>query len=284
VAADGSATALDEIDWVLWTGTVGLESPVEPRIRAAAATGYSYVTVSPLDIARLAEAGGPTARELGERIRDAGLKVILDPVMNWYPGGGPPRSRFAGFTPQQSLQMCADLGAVSFTAIATGHSDRPAAELAEPFGALCDQAAEHGLLVHLEFIPMTVISSLSIALEIVTRADRPNGGILFDTWHFFRGDPDFDVLARTPGERIFAVQIDDARTEVEGTLWEDTQRRLGPGQGSLDLVAAVRALADIGGLHRVGAEIISPDWAAMPMDEAAASAGELTRAVVSAAL
>lgn len=273
-----------DIDWVLWAGTVGLESPVEPRIDAAVAGGYSYLTVSPLDIARLADTGGPTASELGKRIRDAGLNVIVDPVMNWYPGGGPPRSRFAGFTPDESLRVCADLGAISFSAIATGHSDFPPAELAGPFGALCDRAADLGLLVHLEFIPMTVVANLAIALEIVISADRPNGGIVFDTWHFFRGDPDFDVLSGAPGDRIFAVQIDDAYEQVSGTLWEDTQHRLGPGQGSLDLVRAVRALAEIGGLRRIGAEIISPEWAAMPMNEAAASAAELTRTVVAAAL
>ena len=41
-------------------------------------------------------------------------------------------------------------------------------------------------------------------------ADRANGGIVFDTWHFFRGDPDFDLLATVPGDRIYCVQIDDA--------------------------------------------------------------------------
>lgn len=283
-ALKGGAEDSGVIDgWVLWSGTLGLESPVLPRIAAAASNGYSHLSVSPLDIARLAETG-TTATDLGHMIHDAGLEIILDPVMNWYPDSGPARSRFSRFTPERALQMVAELGAVSLTAIATGHCNGDVAELATPFGTLCDAADELGALVHLEFIPMTVISSLAIALKIVQAADRPNAGILFDTWHFYRGDPDFDVLARTPGDLILAVQLDDARTEVEGTMWDDTQRRLAPGDGELDLVRAVRALADIGGLRRVGPEIIHPDWAAMPPGEAAALAGTRTREVVDRAL
>ena len=284
VGAVSTATAPLEVDgWVMWSGTLGLESPVEPRIGAAAAAGYTHLSVSPLDLARLADAG-TSAVEIGERIRGAGLEIVLDPLMNWYSGGGPPRSRFSRFTPQESLQMATDLGAVSVTAIGTGSCDGEPADLAEPFGALCDHAAGLGVLVHLEFIPMTVIPSLTVARQIVEGAGRSNGGILFDTWHFFRGDPDFDVLASTPGELILAVQLDDALAEVQGTLWEDTQRRLAPGDGVLDLARVVRSLADIGGLRRVGPEIIHPDWAAMPPAEAAALSGDKTRAVIADAL
>ena len=102
--------------------------------------------------------------------------------------------------------------------------------------------------------------------------------------HFYRGDPDFEVLARTPGELILAVQLDDAKREVQGTMWDDTQHRLAPGDGELDLERAVRALSDIGGLRRVGPEIIHPDWAALPPGEAAAVAGARTREVVERAL
>jgi sugar phosphate isomerase/epimerase len=269
--------------WVLWSGTVGLESPIAPRIEAAAGCGYTHLSLSPLDIVR-AEAAGTAAADVGRVVHDAGLEIILDPVMNWYAGSGPARSRFAGISAEESMRMVANLGATSVTAIATGECPGSADDLAEPFGRLCDAAADAGAVVHLEFIPMTVVRDLRTALAIVRGAGRPNGGILFDTWHFFRGDPDFELLAQTPGELIFAVQLDDALAEVEGTLWEDTQRRLAPGSGSFDLVRAVRALADIGGLRRVGPEIIHPDFAAMPAHEAAALAGERTRAVISQAL
>jgi hypothetical protein len=39
-----------------------------------------------------------------------------------------------------------------------------------------------------------------------------------DTWHFFRSHPDFELLARIPGDRIFAVQVDAAAVEVRGSF------------------------------------------------------------------
>ena len=80
---------LDDIDWVLWSGTIGLESPIPGRIEAARATGFSRLSVSPLDVAR-AQEQGTSAAELGRQLRDAGLEIVLDPVMNWY--GGAPRA------------------------------------------------------------------------------------------------------------------------------------------------------------------------------------------------
>jgi sugar phosphate isomerase/epimerase len=271
--------ALRGIGWVLWSGTVGLESPIPGRIEAALAGGYSRLSVSPLDVAR-AEEKGTSATELGRRIRDAGLEIVLDPVMNWY--GGTPRtdSRFARFPADESLRMCEALQVVSITVIGQATSELPAEEVAGPFGTFCDRAADLGAQVHLEFIPMTAIRDLATAETIVHGADRPNGGILFDTWHFFRGDPDFAVLERVPGRRIFAVQIDDAEAEPRGSMREDTQHRLLPGDGSFDLPRVVAALDRIGALRWVGPEVISPETEAMGPVEAARVAGERVRELI----
>src|SRR5829696_7339586 len=257
------AASLDDIGWVLWSGTIGLESAIRGRIEAARANGFSRLSLSPLDVAR-AEEQGTSAAELGRSIRDAGLEIVLDPVMNWY--GGAPRadSRFARFPLDEALAMAEALRVVSITLIGQATSDLPLDEVARPFRGVCDRAAAFGAQVHLEFIPMTAIPDLASAWAIVQGADRPNGGILFDTWHFFRGDPDFAVLEGVPGERIFAVQIDDAAAEVRGTMREDTQNRLLPGDGDLDLPRAVRALDRIGALRWVGPEVISPVLEAMP--------------------
>jgi sugar phosphate isomerase/epimerase len=128
------------------------------------------------------------------------------------------------------------------------------------------------------------VRNLRTAWDLVRAADRPNGGLVFDTWHFFRGEPQFDVLAGIPGDRVFCVQLDDAPAVPRGSLREETSRRLLPGDGALDLPAAIRALHRIGALRWVGPEVISPELAAMPVADAAALAMNRTRAVVDAAL
>jgi sugar phosphate isomerase/epimerase len=276
---DPANRALDDIGWVLWSGTVGLESPIAARIDAARAAGFTRLSVSPLDVARAAELGTSPA-DLGRSLRDSGLEIVLDPVMNWY--GGTPRtgSRFARFTADEALRMAEALQVVSITVIGQATSELPNDEVAGPFGAICDRAAAFGAQVHLEFIPMTTITDLAGAWTVVQGADRPNGGVLFDTWHFFRGNPDFELLERVPGDRIFAVQIDDAAAEVRASMREDTQHRLLPGDGCFDLPRAVRVLDRIGALHWVGPEVISPVTEAMAPVDAARLAGDRVRELI----
>jgi sugar phosphate isomerase/epimerase len=269
--------------YTLWAGTVGFTSPLAERFAAAAATGCRQATLSPPDVLRAAQ-DGTTAAEIGRQARDLGLDLIIDPVMNWYPDRVPSPSRFAGVSTDDALRMCEALGVTSLSAIATGSSDVPLPVLAGYFGGLCDRAAGFGARVHLEFIPFTIVRTLRIAWDLVHAAGRPNGGLVFDTWHFFRGEPEFDVLARIPGDRIFCVQLDDALAVPWGTLREETSHRLLPGDGALDLGAAIRALHRIGGLSWVGPEVISPDLAALPVAEAAALAVGRTRAILAAAL
>lgn len=275
--------SLSAVEWVLWAGTVGFQTALPERFAAAAAAGYDRVTLSPTDVERAA-AEGTSAVDIGKHAADLGLRLTVDPVMNWYPDSAPATSRFAGVGVEAALRSCADVGADSFSAIATQSSDVPLADLAEPFAGLCDAAAHFGARVHLEFIPFTIVRDLRVAWDIVRTADRPNGGLVFDTWHFYRGTPDFGVLADVPGERIYHVQIDDAPAEAEGELRQETQCRLLPGDGALDLARVVRALDAIGGLHAIGPEVISPTLARMPIREAAELALARSRAVVQEAL
>lgn len=273
----------EPLGYTLWAGTVGFTSPLAERFAAAAATGCRQATLSPPDVLRAA-ADGTTAAKIGQQARDLGLDLIIDPVMNWYPDREPSPSRFAGVTADDALRMCEALGVTSLSAIATASSDVPVPELAGYFARLCDRAAGFGARVHLEFIPFTLVRTLRIAWDLVHAADRPNGGLVFDTWHFFRGEPQFDVLETVPGDRIFCVQLDDAPAKPEGPLRQETSHRLLPGDGALDLTAAIRALHRIGALTWVGPEVISPDLAALPVLDAAALAMERTRACVTGAL
>jgi sugar phosphate isomerase/epimerase len=271
------------LGYTLWAGTVGFTSPLAERFAAAAATGCRQVTLSPPDVLRAAK-DGTTAAEIGRQARDLGLVLVIDPVMNWYPDREPSPSRFAGVSTDDALRMCEALGVTSLSAIATASSDLPVPELAGSFARLCDRAAGFGAQVHLEFIPFTIVRTLRIAWDLVRAADRPNGGLVFDTWHFFRGEPQFDVLETIPGDRIFQIQLDDARAEPTGTLREETQHRLLPGDGELDLVTAIRTLHRIGALRWVGPEVISPQLAALPVLDAATLALDRTRAFLAAAL
>lgn len=272
--------ALDDIGWVLWSGTVGLQSPLDLRIEAAVAAGCTRLSLSPLEVT-LAEERGTTPQELGRRVRAAGLEIVLDGLMNWYAGEPLTTSRTAMFTADEVLRLCAAVRAVSLTVFARPTCEVPFDEVAESFRTLCDRAAVVGTNVMLEFMPMLAIKDLSTASAIVQTADRPNGGLLFDTWHFFRGNPDFAALDELPGHRIFAVQVADGGSEARGSLAEDTFHRRLPGDGCFDLPRVLRTLDRIGALGWVGPEVISPTTAAMPPTDAARTAVSRVRDLVS---
>lgn len=265
--------------WVLWAGTVGLTGSVDERVRAAVAARCTRVSMCALDV-ETAKAGGRTAADLGRAARDARLEVLLDPVMGWHPGPSSPVSRFARFSLQDALQVALELQVVGLTVIAGPRGSVDPASLVGPFAAVCDRMADHGVQVMLEFIPMSAVPDLATAWGIVGAADRANGGLLLDTWHFFRSDPDFDLLEKVPGGKIYSVQVDDALAEPLADLREDTLNRLLPGEGSFDLDRVIQVLDRTGGLSWIGAEVLSPVVEAMGPELAAVVATDLVRDLV----
>lgn len=272
----------DDVGWVLWAGTVGLDGPLPARIEAAVAGGFDRVSLSPLDVAA-ATKEGIAVQDLGRGIRDAGLDMVLDPVMGWYsdaPAPGP----YGAFQLDDVLRMGEVLGVAALSVLGPFSPDgATASEIERRFAALCDRAGDFGAQVQLEFMPFTVIPDAQSAWSLVQGADRDNGGLVVDTWHFFRGNPDLAALETVPGDRIFAVQVSDADLEPKGSLGEDTFHRRLPGDGAFDLAALLRTLDRMDALRWVGPEVISPETAAMAPVDAARVAGERVRSLVAAA-
>jgi len=155
--------------------------------------------------------------------------------------------------------------------------------LVERFGALCDRAAEHDLLVAVEFMPFSGIADVADACALIRHSERPNAGLTVDSWHYFRGFPDVTALAAC-ADRAFMIQLDDADEEPVGELFEDTMfRRRYPGEGSFDLVGFVALLNESGAPAPKSVEILSTEHQALPLAEAARRAHDSTRAIVDAA-
>ena len=85
----------------------------------------------------------------------------------------------------------------------------PVEPAAEAFGVLCDRAAARGLQLHIEFWPGSGLD-LATALAIVRSVDRPNCGLMVDTWHLARTRGGEALVRTIPGARVTAVQISDS--------------------------------------------------------------------------
>lgn len=277
-------------DLVLCSGTLGRHTPFRTRLEAAAAAGYSAVSLWGRDYQSARDEGYSDADLVG-LLEDHGLAVAeLDPVWWWTPGAAEfsiapehdPIDVFR-FGEAELFRIAELLGARSLNAADVLGGDWTVADAAEAFAGLCDRAAEHGLLVHLEWLAWSRIPDLFTALEVVTSADRPNGGLNVDTWHCARtGTLAADLLA-VPGERVLAVQVDDGPAEAEENLIEATLHdRLLPGEGAFDLPGYLRALRTIGADAPIGVEVFSDRLHAQGPVEAARRSAEATRSLLAA--
>src|SRR4051794_7301695 len=140
------------------------------------------------------------------------------------------------------------------TSGAPWEADRWAAE----FTLLAAQAADAGARLGIEFLPWSNIPTIHEALRLVEDAGHPAGGIVVDVWHVERAGTPVAELAELPLHRIVGVELNDADTDVVGTLFEDTvDRRRYCGAGSFDLRGIIAALRAARWAGPWGVEILS---------------------------
>jgi len=275
-------------DLVLCSGTVGRGTPFRTRLEAAATAGYRGVSLWGRDYQGARDEGYSDA-DMVALLRHHGLSVAeLDPVWWWTPGGTsfsvPPELDpidVFRFGEADLFRIAELLGARSLNAAEVLGGDWSVADAAESFAGLCDRAAEHGLLVHLEWLAWSRIADLPTALEVVTLAGRPNGGLNVDTWHCARTGTTAADLMAIPAERVLAVQVDDGPAQAEENLIEATlHNRLVPGEGAFDVAGYLGSLRSIGARAPIGVEVFSDDLHALGATEAARRAAEATRALL----
>jgi sugar phosphate isomerase/epimerase len=257
--------------WVLWTGTVGFDRSLDERVEAARAAGYRAISMSPREALTLRERGVPL-EDASRKAHDAGVGIaVLDAVFSWLrPADTMTLEGTTPVTVEESVRIAGAMQIGFLNAIALRGDPLPQDAIAERFAAFCDRAAEEGCGVALEFAPHSAVPDVGAAWEVVRLAGRGNGGVLFDSWHFFRGRPDLAALRAVPGDRIFASQISDGTAEPVGHWFDETMhRRLLPGDGAFALVPLVEALAAAGALGCTGPEVISDALHALPAAEAA---------------
>ncbi len=133
-------------------------------------------------------------------------------------------------------------------------------DAAAGLAALCDRAAERGLAVSIEFLPVAGIATIADAARMLEAADRDNVGLVLDAWHWFRqaGGPDVDTLRGIPAERIHVLQLNDAPAERPDDLVVETMTaRLLPGDGDVDIHGLLDVLDGMGASPMVATEVFS---------------------------
>ncbi len=154
----------------------------------------------------------------------------------------------------------------------------PIERMVERFAGLCDRAATAGTSIALELMPWSNVTDLETASAIVAGAGRSNGGLLLDIWHIARGGIPYSAITEIPRGLVHYVELNDADTEVRGTLLEDTlNHRKFCGDGELKVAEFLDALADQGYDGPFGIEILSEQQRARPFADVANDAIKTTK-------
>lgn len=275
-------------DMVLCAGTLA-STPLPERAEVAAEAGFRGLSLF-LDDLDNARKSGLSDADIRALLKSNGLEIAeLDPLLDWTSSTGPDAritEEGRGFLRWHESDFYAaaeTVGARSINAALFVPEPIELPQLVDAFGALCDRASAHGLLVHLEFMPFSQISSVDRALEIVGAAGRSNGGIMFDVWHYFRGDSTPEALARAASS-VTATQLDDAPKQAEANLVDETMhRRRMPGEGDAGVVDIIRTLDAGGCAAPLGVEVFDDSLAALSPREIAKRAADATRRVRDAA-
>ncbi|HET9479862.1 MAG TPA: sugar phosphate isomerase/epimerase [Pyrinomonadaceae bacterium] len=125
---------------------------------------------------------------------------------------------------------------------------------------LCDIAARSNTSLAFEFIGQSDCSvpTLDLAHEIVITANRPNLGLVIDSFHFYAGGSTIEMVEALDPELIYIFHINDAENLPREQL-QDSHRLL-PGLGILPLRELLAAFRRIGYDKVASVEIFRPEY------------------------
>lgn len=218
-----------------------LELTPPEMVDCAAAAGFSHVGIrllpaTPTEPQYDIVGDTPMLREVESRLAGTGVKVLDVEIFRLRAD-----TRIRDYEPV--IATAARLGA---SELLLAGNDPDEVRLIDSFAAFCDLAARYGLGADLEFMPWTDAKDLPQAARIIERTGRENAGILIDPFHLSRSRSRIEDIAMIPPSRFHFMQFCDVPAAIPPTmdaiLAEARGERLFPGEGSVDLVALLRAV------------------------------------------
>jgi 2-keto-myo-inositol isomerase len=141
---------------------------------------------------------------------------------------------------------------------------------------LADIAAKHNVALAFEFLGQTdcSVQTLELCNRIVELTNRPNVGLVLDTFHFYAGGSDFESIENVQAGNICIFHINDAEDLPREQLTD--AHRLYPGEGILPIREIKQRLDKIGYDRVVSIEIFRPEYWNQDPFEVARRAREAT--------
>jgi sugar phosphate isomerase/epimerase len=250
--------------------TITLAGPLEAKLDAMAAAGFTQVMLSARDI--VGHPGGLNAAVTA--VRNSGLRPTGFQVLRDFEGLSGHLHGYKVDIAKSMLEMCAALD--SKVLLACSSTSRHATDdldlIAKDLRKLAMLAVPLGIKVAYEGLSWgRTVNEFTTSWDVVCRADCPNLGIGLDSFHIFAAKTSLDSIDELDPERIFLVQLSDF-------MWHDTPSfeermatartfRVFPGEGvhSAELADLVLRLDRLGYRGDYSYEVFNDDYQQLPL-------------------
>ncbi|HSV52395.1 MAG TPA: sugar phosphate isomerase/epimerase family protein [Burkholderiaceae bacterium] len=254
--------------------TISLAGPLEAKLRAVRAAGFSQIMLSARDIVGHADGIEAAVRA----VRDSGLKVTGFQVLRDFEGLSGHLHEYKIDIAKSMLEMCAAVGAkVLLVCSSTStHATEDLDLIARDLRKLAMLAVPLGIRVAYEGLSWgRTVNEFTTAWDVVCRADAPNLGLGFDSFHMFAANTALDDLEMLDPDKIFLVQLADFMWQeirsIEERISTARHFRVFPGEGvhSTQLAALVTRLYQLGYRGDYSFEVFNDDYQQLPLDTVA---------------
>lgn len=242
-------------------------TPLIKKIEVAAKAGYQAIELWNDDLTEYVEQGGRLA-DVAKAVSDNGLSVPTTVhIGGWLDTEGEAYVQ-ALDEARRKMDQAARVGAQRIIA---GPPRGPVdfARAGERYQELLAIGRSFGVLPAMEFLGFADgVHTIRAAWEIVRRAGDPDGSIILDTFHIFRGGSPLEDMKLIPAESIAIFHFNDAPGHIPREEQSDADRVM-PGGGILPLAEQLDILAGMGYQGAVSLELFNRSlWQRDPLEVA----------------
>src|SRR5436309_3025951 len=250
--------------------TITLAGPLEAKLRAVKAAGFTQIMLNATDIV-----GHPEGESAAiAAVRASGLRVTGFQVLRDVEGLAGHLHAYKVDVAKAMLEMCHALGSSillacsSTSAHATGETDSLKADLQK----LALLAVPLKIRIAYEALSWgRYVNEFPQSWDLVQEADRANLGVCLDSYHILANRTDLGLLPDIDPQRVFLVQLSDFMWQELRSPEDriDTARhfRVFPGEGvhNEQLAELVRQVDGMGYRGDYSFEVFNDDYRQLPL-------------------
>ncbi len=259
--------------------TITMAGTLEAKLAAVKRAGFSQIMLAARDLV-----GHPLGIDAAVfAVKNSGLRVTGFQVLRDFEGLNQPETQilhaYKMDIANAMLDMCAAVGSQLLLVCSSTslHASQDKAVLAKDLRKLAMLAVPLGIKIAYEGLSWgRSVNEFTHAWELVCRADAPNLGLGFDSFHMLATETGMEALADIEPEKLFLVQLADFLWQqtptVEDRIHTARHFRVFPGEGvhSQAIAGLVRTLHGMGYAGDYSFEVFNDDYQQLPLELVAA--------------